>query len=407
MKTSTEIEAPAVVSVADNSRRTTASALNASKPGAIAGLSETKDAFRETELHLRAALSAARIGVWRWDIASNQQLLDENLVGLLDLGPGQQVNTLDDFLQWIHCDDRAEVARAFRNSAEFCDGIEVEFKVQGQSANTRWLKFQGDTARNEDGRPLWLTGIGIDITDVKQLEHALREADHRKDEFLAMLGHELRNPLASIKGGVQLLQSPKVKESTRANALPIVAMQVTHMERLIEDIFDVASIIHGKVGVRPETFDLMVSVEEAISMTHDSADTKHCQITLHAPRYVVKIYADPVRMTQVFLNILSNAIRYSAEESNVEVTVQAIENDAVVSIHDFGMGIDPERLPYIFDLFDQSNHSPGQSEGGLGMGLTVARKLVEMQGGRIEAFSHGLHKGSEFRVYFPLKERYW
>lgn len=233
------------------------------------------------------------------------------------------------------------------------------------------------------------------------VENHLRELNCRKDEFLATLSHELRNPLAAIKGGLQLLRSPKSADTTKACALEIIDQQVEHVQRLIDDLLEVSRIIQGKISIRPEPVELQTLVRHAATMIRGAVSKKPCQFQFDLPENAVEVAADPVRITQVFANILSNAVKYCEAECRVDIRLRCEDNFAVVSFRDHGLGIAPDLLPHVFDLFVQSHQSPDRSDGGLGLGLAVVRNLVEMHGGRVEAFSEGVGQGSEFRVYLP------
>jgi signal transduction histidine kinase len=233
------------------------------------------------------------------------------------------------------------------------------------------------------------------------VEEHLRELDRRKDEFLATLSHELRNPLAAIKGGVQLLASPKAAEDTKAQALEIVARQVDHMQRLIDDVLESSRMIQGKIRIRPEPTELQTLVRQVTETMGEAVTDKTCRFRLNLSPQPIIIDADPVRITQVFANILSNAVKYCDDACQVDIDVRRDDDLAIVSFRDHGIGIAPELLPYVFDLFVQSDGSLDRAGGGLGLGLAVVRDLVELHGGRVEAFSEGVGKGSEFRVYLP------
>jgi signal transduction histidine kinase len=233
------------------------------------------------------------------------------------------------------------------------------------------------------------------------VEKHLRELHRRKDEFLATLSHELRNPLATIKAGLQLLCSPKSAESTKTYALDIVNQQADHMQRLIDDVLEVSRIIEGKISIRPQPTELQKLIRQAAAMIGEAVAKKPCHFQMDLPDDAVEVMADPVRITQVFANILSNAVKYCDAECHVDICLRCDRDMAVATFRDQGLGIAPDLLPHIFDLFVQSHHSLERSEGGLGLGLSVVRNLVEMHGGRVEAFSDGVGQGSEFRVYLP------
>jgi len=238
-----------------------------------------------------------------------------------------------------------------------------------------------------------------------QAEEALRRANEQKNEFLALLGHELRNPLAAIKGGMQLQQSPKARPESRAAAIPIVVEQIGHMERLIDDVLDLARIERGKLQVRLERINLQQTIERALEMVRELALAKNAAITRHLPITPIDLDADPVRLAQVLVNLLTNALKFSPNGGTVEVSA-VVENEmAAVRVRDHGSGIPRELLPHIFDRFVQSQRSLQIPEGGLGLGLTVARQLVEEHRGTLEAFSEGEGQGAELVLRLPLPIR--
>jgi PAS domain S-box-containing protein len=241
-----------------------------------------------------------------------------------------------------------------------------------------------------------------DITARKRHEARLREADERKSQFLAMLGHELRNPLTAVEGGLKLLQSPKARPESREAALPIVVQQVAHMKRLIDDLLDLARLERGKLQVKPVDVELGAILRASLQMTESLAAGKGSEIRYRPPEEPIRLRADAERLVQVFSNLLGNALKFSAPGSAVDVGVEQEGGAAVVLVRDYGRGIAAEDLAEIFDPFVQSKQSLGLPEGGLGLGLAVSRELVELLGGRISAWSEGLDKGSTFVVWLPL-----
>jgi PAS domain S-box-containing protein len=277
-------------------------------------------------------------------------------------------------------------------------GEPARFEARLARSN-RWLAVSA--SRIGGPGSLRVAIVFSDITERKRVEEALREADRRKNEFLAMLGHELRNPLAAIMGGLKLLQSDRARPESRAAALPIVVQQATHMERLIDDVLDLARIERGKFQVRPERIELQPIVHSALAMVREAVEAKPCEVRAKLPEEPIEVHADAVRLTQVMVNLLTNAVKFSPPAGVVELTVQREESAAVIRVRDYGAGIAPELLPHIFDAFVQSRHSLGQAEGGLGLGLTVSRQIVGLHGGTLEAFSAGDNQGSEFVVRLP------
>ncbi|KDR25152.1 hybrid sensor histidine kinase/response regulator, partial [Caballeronia grimmiae] len=223
------------------------------------------------------------------------------------------------------------------------------------------------------------------------------------DEFLAMLAHELRNPLAPIRNAVDLLdpqRTPSVQHF--ATVRTIIDRQVRHLSRLVDDLLDVARITQGKITLRQETVDIAAAVEAAIETAQPALQRKRHKLTTRladAPLYIV---GDSVRIAQVFGNLLSNASKYSLEEGEIAIETAQFGDEVRIAVRDKGIGIAADILPHIFDLFVQSETSLERSEGGLGIGLPLAKTLVELQGGRIEAYSAGPQQGSEFVVWLPL-----
>ncbi|PTY05741.1 hypothetical protein DB347_15370 [Opitutaceae bacterium EW11] len=237
--------------------------------------------------------------------------------------------------------------------------------------------------------------------ELRESEDRLREVDRRKNHFLAMLGHELRNPLAAIRAGVMLLGSDKAKEETKAATLPIVAQQVMHMERLVEDLLEVSRIAQGRVRIHKEPVGVESVLQGAIDMALAEWGADGFQVHVAPGSESLTVFADRVRLTQVFVNILTNAMKYSGEARRIDVAIGRADGAAEIRIRDYGQGISAALLPHIFEPFVQAK--PGLTlEGGLGLGLTVVRQLVEAHGGRISASSDGEGKGSEFSIRIPL-----
>jgi signal transduction histidine kinase len=234
--------------------------------------------------------------------------------------------------------------------------------------------------------------------DADRAVAAAQETDRRKDEFLAMLGHELRNPLAPIYTAVQLM---KMRGRTDRE-LPIIERQVRHMARLVDDLMDVARVARGKIALHKEPLDLRAVVTRAMEMTSPLFDNKGHHVNLMLPEEAVSVDGDPVRLAQVVANLLTNAARYTPGGGHITVKLGVDGAQAVVAVSDDGIGISPTLLPSIFDLFVQGPRTLDRAEGGLGIGLTLVKSLVERHGGSVEARSGGSGMGSDFFVRLPL-----
>jgi CheY-like chemotaxis protein len=229
----------------------------------------------------------------------------------------------------------------------------------------------------------------------------LAEADRRKDVFLATLAHELRNPLAPIRNAVQLLLLKGPLDPDLQWAQAVINRQVKHMARLLDDLLDVSRISHNKLELRKERLALAAAVQEAVETTRPLIEQDGRELSVSLPPEPVYLDADPVRIAQVLSNLLSNAAKYTESGGHIQLTGERRGTDLVISVTDDGIGIDPEMLPRIFDVFSQEKPALDRSQGGLGIGLSLVRGLVELHGGSVEAYSDGPGTGSEFVVRLP------
>ncbi|MFP5288400.1 MAG: ATP-binding protein, partial [Thermoanaerobaculia bacterium] len=231
---------------------------------------------------------------------------------------------------------------------------------------------------------------------------ALAETDRRKDEFLAMLAHELRNPLGAIANASHVLDQIGTPQPPMQRAVGVIQRQIQHLVRLVDDLLDVSRITRGKIELRLEPVDLRDAVRGAVEMTRPIVEGKEHALRVELPPEPLPVHADPTRLEQVLGNLVRNAAKYTEPGGRIEVSAWSEGGEAVARVRDNGIGIPPELLPRIFDLFIQGEQSLDRSGGGLGIGLTLVRRLVEMHGGRVEAQSGGEGQGSEFTVRLPL-----
>jgi signal transduction histidine kinase/AmiR/NasT family two-component response regulator len=229
-----------------------------------------------------------------------------------------------------------------------------------------------------------------------QVEEALREAGRRKDEFLAMLSHELRNPLAAARNAVHLLSNLPADDAGRRRWLDVVDRQTGNLVRLVDDLLDVSRITRGRIELRRVPLDLRETMQRALAATAPAL-ARH-RVTSDLGAEALAVNGDPVRLEQVFVNLLANAAKYTPPGGEVSITVERRDLEIVVRVRDTGIGIEPQRLPRVFDLFDQGGRDLARTQGGLGIGLTIVRGLVDLHGGRVEASSEGPGRGSEFLV---------
>ena len=252
--------------------------------------------------------------------------------------------------------------------------------------------------------PVRSGGIGVyfrDIGDRVQALQALHEADRRKDEFLAVLAHELRNPLAPIRNGVQLLRLGEGVSDLHAQTLDMIDRQAGHLVRLVDDLLDVSRIASGKMALQKTPLELSTVVASAVETCRPAIDAARHSLVVDLPAESLLVHADFVRLAQVVSNLLGNAARYTASGGRIELKVRREGRDATISVADNGIGIAPEILPHVFDMFMQGGRDPRGAQGGLGIGLALARNLVELHGGTIEARSDGVDLGAQFIVRLP------
>jgi len=237
---------------------------------------------------------------------------------------------------------------------------------------------------------------------LRQQGEALAEADRRKNEFLAMLAHELRNPLQPIRMAIELMRSPATPPDRRDWSYVVIERQVSQLVRLVDDLLDASRITSGKLSLRKERADLASVVSGAVEAQRPSAEARQQQLSVTVPHEPVWIHGDAMRLTQVLQNIINNAIKFTPQRGHVAVVLAAHDGGARVTIIDDGAGMEPVELARVFDIFYQAHPQPDEAQGGLGIGLALVRQLVELHGGTVEARSEGRGKGSEFTVRMPL-----
>ena len=288
-----------------------------------------------------------------------------------------------------------------------------EARDHGRAVDERWhLREDGSRfwasgtltpIRDEAGTLRGYTKVARDITERKRAEDALREADRQKDEFLAMLAHELRNPLAPMMNALRIMQArPGSEQGERARG--VAERQVRHLARLVDDLLDVSRITTGKIELRKAPLDLNGVLERAVADTRFAIESRKHRLSVQFSPLPLPLVADATRLEQLLSNVLNNAAKYTEPGGEITVTSTREGEWAVVRVTDTGVGISPELLPEVFHLFRQADRSLARSEGGLGIGLTVVKRLVELHGGEVSASSEGVGKGSTFVIRLPLNK---
>jgi signal transduction histidine kinase/CheY-like chemotaxis protein len=285
--------------------------------------------------------------------------------------------------------------------------VNVEYRTVRPHEATRWLSISG-TVRFElvDGTERAVVGIGTtrDVTEHRRTQERLHDADRRKDEFLAILAHELRNPLAPIRTAVGILRASNVPEALQVRARDIIDRQVAHMARLVDDLLDVSRLSRGQISLQRGALSLDDVLDAAIETARPIVEDRRHTLTEHRSERSIVLDADLARLSQVFANLLNNAAKYTPPGGAIAIEVADGPGYVEIRVSDTGEGIAPDQLERIFGLFAQGGGSAGSSAGGLGIGLALARKLVELHGGVITVDSAGSGRGTTFTVTLPIVE---
>ena len=362
-------------------------------------LDHTAKALQESEGRLRALFANAAVGMAELTREGHFALVNDALAHIL--GETRERLIGASINQVAHAEDRDDVEgvlrRLMRGEIETFSG---ERRFLRRDGETIWVKLSVSIARDENQLP---RGIAVieDVTERKHAEEDLREADRRKDEFLATLAHELRNPLAPIRNSLHIFRMVGIKDPTVERVADMMERQVEHMVRMVDDLLEVSRISRGKIELRKERIELASVLRNAVDSSMPLIEAAKHAFHVHIPDEAIFLDADPMRLAQVFANLLNNAAKYTPQQGEIAMTVSVEPGMAVICVKDNGEGIPPGMLGRVFNMFTQVN-TGARAQGGLGIGLTLAKTLVHLHGGTIEAHSEGKGKGCEFTVRLPL-----
>jgi signal transduction histidine kinase len=304
--------------------------------------------------------------------------------------------------EYVHAED-VELARAaIRNAIETKGVFELEHRVIRVDGTVGWTFSKAIPLLSEDGAIREWLGTASDITQRKLTELELRDADRRKDNFLAMLAHELRNPLAPINSAAELLPLVASNPSQVLSASKVIGKQVRHLSSLVEDLLDVSRVTSGMVELERHPVNIADALADAHEQVWPHFERRSQRLKWEKPDAPLYVSGDHKRLVQVLTNLLHNASKYSSDSEAVAVTIAGGEENVRIEVQDSGVGIEQEFLPYVFELFAQSKRNSARSEGGLGLGLSLVKNLVELHGGAVSAESAGPNLGSRFIVTLPL-----
>jgi PAS domain S-box-containing protein len=367
-------------------------------------------ALRQSEERRRMALDAAELGAWHLDLASNTLNTDERF-RMIVAGSTAELD-FDQAFATVHPADqqriREAVATATRsvNPAPYAE----EYRVVHPDGSVRWVFGKGRAScdRESEGRPVRLDGTVADITARKNIEHErellvgkLKDADRRKDEFLATLAHELRNPMAPMRNGLHIMRLAG-STGTIDHVRAMLERQLTQLVRLVDDLLDVSRVTSGKLALRRDRIDLRAVIEAALETSRPVIEQAGLELVVSVPDEPIVLQGDATRLAQVVSNLLNNAAKYTPRGGHVQMHVTQLDNSAVLAVSDSGIGIPPHMLGSVFEMFTQVDRALEKKTGGLGIGLSLVKGLVEMHGGTVAARSDGEGKGSQFLVSLPL-----
>lgn len=373
---------------------------------------QAEEALRQSEERLRLALDAGQMGTWDWNLQTNVEVWDNVQHELFGVDVTEKDLSFDTFLSLIHPDDLSMVEQSVEQAIEQ-GTYKAEFRIIRPDRTVRWIAARGSLVQGQP--PTRMIGVNFDITERKQAEaerdqllsaeqQARKEAEtanRLKDEFLAVLSHELRSPLNAILGWLTLLRTRNLDEATTARALETVERNARSQSQLIEDLLDVSRIIRGQLQLNVHAVTPSTVIEAAIETVRLAADAKEISLQVFLDPDAGSISGDAARLQQVVWNLLTNAIKFTPRGGQVQVRLARVDSSVEITVADTGKGISPEFLPYVFDRFRQADSSITRTHGGLGLGLSIVRHLIELHGGTVQAESAGFDQGATFTIRLP------
>lgn len=385
------------------------------------GAYDVTDREREIEYHrqrseqLLYAAESADIGLWSWDLTDNTVYSTPQCNRLFETAAYDSL-VYDSFVGVLHPEDRERVEAVLQQSQASGSEYNEQFRVLYSDGRTEWISARGKTFLDDDGTPRKMMGVVRRITRQKAAERDLaavydrekrardeaEDANRAKDFFLAFVSHELRSPLNAILGWSKILLTKKVDEATHRSALETIERSARAQAQLINDLVDSARITSGKLRLEFHPVNLYEVVKTVFHALKPSAENKNIRLEFEAATEEAPVFADAGRLQQVFNNLISNSIKFTPENGTISISLETSENSAQVVVRDTGQGINPESLPFIFRQFSQADENAPQSKGGLGLGLSIVKILIEKHNGTVQAQSEGAGQGSTFTVRLPL-----
>jgi PAS domain S-box-containing protein len=375
---------------------------------------EETEESRRAHGRLAEAQEVAHVGSWEWNIAENEVWWSEELFRIYGVSPATFGASYEGFLQLVHPDDRAAVDKTVREALEQRQAFSFEHRIVRPDGSTRHLYARGYVVAAADGTPLRMTGIGQDISERKHAEEAraslileqaarreAEQASQSKDAFLASLSHELRTPLNAILGWAHMLQHASLDGKSRERAIEAIYRNAVAQQRLVSDILDVSRIASGRFPIRMAPVSLQAVAETALDAVRPAAAPKNLRLELDVDPRVQRILGDEARLGQVLTNLLDNSVKFSPPGACVRVGVARNGVWIELTVADEGPGIEPEFLPRMFEQFTQSDASTTREHAGLGLGLSIVQRIVELHNGTVTAANRSDRTGAIFTVSLP------
>ncbi|AEG92748.1 ATP-binding protein [Ramlibacter tataouinensis] len=364
-------------------------------------LREANDALRASEQRYQLAVRGSSAGLWDWDLGSRTLFLSPRFKALLGYTEQEFPDRPSSTLRVLHEDDRALLFAAMRGHLRHGRPFQVECRLRDATGRWRWFFVAGMAQRDDAGRAYRMAGSVIDVTERKEAEQVLQEANRAKDEFLATLAHELRNPLAPIRTGLDILKKDKANGTASQRARETMERQLAHMIRLIDDLLDISRINSGKIHLAVERIRLRGVIDSAVEVSRPAMAAGGHELQVLLPEAEIELIGDATRLAQAVGNLLNNAAKYTPAGGHIALRARQEGLEAVIEVQDDGVGIPEAMLERVFSLFTQVDRSMERAQGGLGIGLYLVRSLVELHHGSVVAASAGAGRGSLFTVRLP------
>ena len=366
----------------------------------VAALSNLRDSDERYRLALEAS---GNIGTWVVDPETNIASMDACFAALFDVDFEIAKNgaAVELFLKRIHPEDRGAVEAAIATAIQTGERYDIDYRIVQRSGKVVWVTAKGKMFTDVKTGKQRFAGVSVEITDRKALEDGLHDASRRKDDFLAMLAHELRNPLAPISAAAQLLRTTRLDEERIRKTSDVLVRQVEHMTGLVNDLLDVSRVTRGLATIEKAPVEIGTILADAVEQSTPLIHARRQLLTMELASGSAIVDVDRKRLVQVVANVLNNAAKYTPQDGRICLKTEVQDAHVLIEIIDNGIGMTPDFTTRVFDLFTQAHATPDRNSGGLGLGLALVKSLVELHGGSVAACSDGLGQGSRFVIRLP------